>query len=291
MRAMNAENAGQRRPRITRRGLVRNGIHLMLGTLLSEQWATAVEPRWFEVESVEMPLPRLNKAFDGYRMAQLSDIHLGDGLNQARLDYIVEKTNALHADAIVLTGDFVSSRAELQEAKLAHSLKRLSARDGVFAVLGNHDHWGGAKYVRRALRDAGVRELRNDVHILRRGGAQTFLVGADCPGEGKADIAHVVTQLPAQSTAILLAHEPDFADEFSLLGRFDLQLSGHSHAGQVCLPLLGPILLPRYGKKYSRGLYKVNDMLLYTNRGVGSSGIPVRFNCRPEISLFTLRTV
>lgn len=277
--------------KITRRKLVRGGIYTLASLLISEKWATAVEPRWFEVERVEMPLPRLEKSFDGYRIAQLSDIHLGDGMNQARLDHVVQETNALGANLIVMTGDFVSSRAELQEKKLAKSLSKLRAPDGVLAVLGNHDHWANAHIVRRALREAGVRELRNDVHVLRRGGAHTYIIGADDPGEGKADIARPVTRLPARGAAILLAHEPDFADEFSLLGRFDLQLSGHSHAGQVCLPFLGPILLPHNGKKYPRGQYQVGDMILYTNRGVGSSGIPVRFNCRPEISLFTLRTI
>lgn len=276
--------------KLTRRGLIRAGIFTLGGAFFSQKWAFGVEPRWFEVEHLEMPLPRLEKSFDGYQIAQLTDMHLGDGLSQARLDHVIRKTNDLGADCIVLTGDFVSSDAELQEKKLAHSLSKLKAKDGVFAVLGNHDHWANARIVRRALRDAGVRELRNDVHVLRRGKAQTFLVGADCPGEGKADIARVVTSLPQRGSAILLAHEPDFADGFSLLGRFDLQLSGHSHAGQVCLPFLGPIILPRYGRKYPRGQYKVEDMILYTNRGVGSSGIPVRFNCRPEIALFTLRS-
>ncbi len=277
--------------KITRRKLLRGGICTLASLFVGEKWATAVEPRWFEIERVEMPLPRLETLFDGYRIAQLSDIHLGDGLSQARLDHIVQKTNALGADLIVMTGDFVSSHAQFQEKKLAQSLAKLHAPDGVLAVLGNHDHWANAGIVRRALRDAGVRELRNDVHVLRRGTAHTYIVGADDPGLGKADIARPVASLPARGAAILLAHEPDFADEFSLLGRFDLQLSGHSHAGQVCLPFFGPILLPGNGRKYPRGQYQVNDMILYTNRGVGSSGIPVRFNCRPEISLFTLRAV
>lgn len=277
--------------KMTRRHLLRSGLYLLAGTVMSERWAFGVEPSWVETERVEMPLPRLEKAFDGYRIAQLSDIHLGAGMDQTGLEHIIKKTNALGADAIVLTGDFTSGDAHRQERKLVQSLAKLQAPDGVFAVLGNHDHWGDVGSIRRALRQAGVRELCNDVHVLRRGTARTFIVGADDPGEGKADIAHVVAALPERGGAILLAHEPDFADEFSLLGRFDLQLSGHSHAGQVCLPFLGPIHLPPYGRKYPRGQYQVGDMILYTNRGVGSTGIHVRFNCRPEISLFTLRTV
>lgn len=262
-----------------------------IGTLIAgEKWATAVEPHWDEIERLEMPLPHLDKAFDGYRIAQLSDIHLGDGMNRARLEGVVAKTNALGADLIVITGDFVSGDGPRWAKDLTGALRDLHAPDGVLAVLGNHDIWADARVIRRALRDAGIRELPNEVHILRRGHAKTFIVGADDPWCGKARVAPIAKALPKEGAAILLAHEPDFADVFCRLGRFDLQLSGHSHGGQVCAPFLGPIHLPRYGQKYPRGQYQVGDMILYANRGVGASGIPVRFNCRPEISLFTLRT-
>ncbi len=274
---------------ITRRRLLRGGICTLGALVASEKWATAVEPNWDEIERLEMPLARLEKAFDGYRIAQLSDMHLGDGMSRTRLDGIVEKTNNLGADLIVLTGDYVSGDGLRWQKDLTGALSKLHARDGVVAVLGNHDIWADAKVIRRALRDAGIRELNNDVHILRRGCAQTFIVGVDDPWYGKPSVKPILARLPKQGAAILLAHEPDFADEFAQFGRFDLQLSGHSHGGQVCLPTGAPIRLPAYGQKYPRGRYQVGEMILYTNRGVGSSGIPVRFNCRPEISLFTLR--
>ena len=282
------ETVGKGR-KITRRGLVRGGIFLSLGALAGVKWATAVEPGWLEVEQEEMPLPRLQKPFDGYRLAQLSDIHLGDGMEQEQLDYFVASTNALGADAIAITGDFVSSNAALQESKLALSLGKLRAPDGVFAVLGNHDHWSDATSVRRALRAAKIIELPNSAHTLRRDNALLTLAGVDDAMCGKHNIQRAARQIPRTGAAILLAHEPDFADEFSKLGRFDLQLSGHSHAGQICMPISGPFVLPQYGKKYPRGQYQVGSMQLYTNRGLGSSGIHVRLNCRPEISLFTLR--
>jgi uncharacterized protein len=275
--------------KITRRGLVRGGIFLSLGAFAGERWATAFEPGFVEVEQVELSLPRLEKPFDGFRLAQLSDIHLGGGLEQERLDYFVESTNALGADAIVITGDFISSNAWLQEEKLASSLGKLHAPDGVFAVLGNHDHWSDADSVRRALRAANVIELPNAAHTLRRGNAVLTIAGVDDAMCGLHDIQRAARQIPKTGAAILLAHEPDFADEFSRLGRFDLQLSGHSHAGQICMPISGPIVLPQHAKKYPRGHYDVGGMQLYTNRGLGSSGIHVRLNCRPEISLFTLR--
>jgi uncharacterized protein len=279
----------QSSPKLTRRQLVRGGIAALSAMLLSERWASAVEPQWFEIAPVELALPRLQKPFDGYSVAQLSDIHLGDGMTRERLQKIVEKTNSLNADLVVITGDFVSGDGEVWAKDLTQTLSQLKARDGVAAVLGNHDIWSGASTIRRALRDAGIRELNNDVLTLRRRGAQTFIVGLDDPCYGEPNLAPLVAALPRDGAAILLAHEPDFADEFSLTGRFDLQLSGHSHGGQVCAPFIGPLILPSYGRKYPRGLYRVGEMLLYTNRGVGSTGLPYRFNCRPEITHFTLR--
>ena len=98
----------------------------------------------------------------------------------------------------------------------------------------------------------------------------------------------VLAQLPADGAAMLLCHEPDFADISAATGRFDLQISGHTHGGQIVLPFIGPIHTPRYGHKYSLGMYQVGDMIQYTNRGVGMARLPVRFNCRPEITVFTL---
>ncbi len=98
----------------------------------------------------------------------------------------------------------------------------------------------------------------------------------------------VLEALPEEGAAILLAHEPDFADESAATGRFDLQLSGHSHGGQVAIPFLGPLRLPLMGRKYPLGLYKVGRMTLYTNRGIGTVGLPVRFFARPEITVLTL---
>jgi len=98
----------------------------------------------------------------------------------------------------------------------------------------------------------------------------------------------VLASLPADGAAILLAHEPDFADTSAAAGRFDLQISGHTHGGQINLPLIGPPILPEMGQKYPSGLYNIGDMLLYTNRGVGVTTVNARFNCRPEITVFTL---
>jgi predicted MPP superfamily phosphohydrolase len=173
---------------------------------------------------------------------------------------------------------------------LEKAFARLQAKDGVFAVLGNHDHWVGAERVRGLLDRCHVRELRNDVVTLRRGGAVLHLAGVDDVMVHQDDLAQVLARLPAEGPALLLAHEPDFADRAARAGRFGLQLSGHSHGGQVVLPGLGSLVRGPYCWKYPVGRYRVKDMTLYTNRGLGSNMWWVRINCPPEIARITLRT-
>jgi predicted MPP superfamily phosphohydrolase len=158
-------------------------------------------------------------------------------------------------------------------------------------VLGNHDYWSDATGVRAILDAGGVRELRNDALTLRRGDAQLHITGVDDVWENKQRLDHVLDKLPAEGAAVLLAHEPDFADESAASGRFDLQLSGHSHGGQCVAPGGFMPLLPELGRRYPSGLYRVGSMWQYTNRGLGMVWAPqVRFNCRPEITIITLET-
>jgi predicted MPP superfamily phosphohydrolase len=131
-------------------------------------------------------------------------------------------------------------------------------------------------------------ELRNAVKTLRRGDAMLHLCGVDSVLEGVDRLDRVLEALPEGGAAVLLAHEPDFADTSAGTNRFDLQLSGHSHGGQVSLPLLRSAVLPRLSHRYPRGLYRVGGMFLYTNRGLGTHP-RFRFGCRPEITVFTLR--
>jgi predicted MPP superfamily phosphohydrolase len=191
---------------------------------------------------------------------------------------------------VAITGDFVTRRPEASATDLAQALAGLRARDGVVAVLGNHDYWGNPGIVREALRAAGVRELPNTVYTLERAGATLHIAGVDDVLARRARLDDVLAQLPREGAAILLAHEPDFADRAAATGRFDLQLSGHTHGGQVALPLLGPPLLPPLGRRYPSGRYQVGGMVQYTNRGIGMVRPFVRFNCRPELTIHTLTT-
>ncbi len=251
-------------------------------------YSAYIEPGWFDTEHVHLRLPRLSPAFAGYRIAQISDIHLdGAFMTRERLIDIAHRVNELQPDLVALTGDFVTYRPADFAGDLIAGLSRLQAPDGAFAVLGNHDHWTKARTVRDILARSGVRNLDNEVVTLRRGSEVLHICGVDDYWERESRLDRVLDDLPEDGPAILLAHEPDFADISAATGRFDLQLSGHSHGGQVDPLISDRRILPPYAKKYPIGLYHVGGMIQYTNRGVGMTHPRLRFNCRPEITLFT----
>jgi predicted MPP superfamily phosphohydrolase len=156
--------------------------------------------------------------------------------------------------------------------------------------LGNHDYWADANAIAFALKQANISLLQNDIYTIEHGNSKLNIAGVDDVWVGKSRLDVVLEKLPPQGATILLAHEPDFADTSAATKRFDLQLSGHSHAGQMRLPFFRPLILPPLGEKYYRGLYQLGEMKLYTNRGIGMTGLHLRFNSRPEITVFTLNT-
>ena len=286
---------------LRRRSLLKGLLGLPILGLGSAFYISKVEPAWLQVTQTPLALPRLSPAFDGYRVVQLSDIHVDDvWMNQARLRHIVEVTNQLTPDLIVITGDFITSGPWPQLSTILAELRNLRAADGVLAIMGNHDHWSDAAWVRQEIAAQGIREITQAWHTLSRGGQSLHIAGFEdlwqVPQVKLPLISHAprLTQLtsamPSESAAILLVHEPDFADVSAANGRFDLQLSGHSHGGQCRIPFGGSPVLPTFGRKYYSGHYRVGDMQIYTHRGLGMVSPELRFNCRPEIAVFTLRS-
>lgn len=254
-------------------------------------YATRVEPGWIETVPVELTLPRLSPAFDGFRLAQISDIHLSQAMNGEQLAEACRMVLAFQPDLVAISGDLIEERRNLRKAlsDLLDGLRELTEQAQVVFVLGNHDYWTGEVSIREAMKKLRITELRNDVLTLEREGQSLHAAGVDDAWVGKARLRTVLDKLPEDGAAILLAHEPDYADISARSGRFDLQISGHTHGGQVVLPLVGPPILPHYGRRYPAGLYHVGTMMQYTNRGLGTTSPHVRLNCRPEITLFTLR--
>jgi predicted MPP superfamily phosphohydrolase len=266
---------------------------LMAATLLASGglwlYARYVEPRWVEITRLTIALPGLPEQFDGYRIVHISDIQAGKWLHASRLEEAVRLVNREEPDLIAITGDFVTYTYPEAPERIVPTLRHLRARDGVAAVLGNHDYWGlGPDLIRHIIAEAGMIDLNNDAHSIERDGAALRLAGLDSARESMARLDETLRKLPKEGTAILLAHEPDVADLAASTGRFSLQLSGHSHGGQVVAPFIGPPLLPPMGRKYYAGLKNAQGMKVYTNRGLGVVGLPVRFLCRPEITVITL---
>jgi predicted MPP superfamily phosphohydrolase len=251
-------------------------------------WATRIEPNALEVTSTTIRLPHLDARFDGLTIAHISDLHFGGWMTRERMWPVVEQVNALELDVIAITGDFVSVIRNNTPADIVETLGALNAREAKVAVLGNHDHWTNARVVAQAVRDAGITMLLNEHMTVRRGDAALYLAGVDDIWERRQDLDAALDGIPTGVPVVLLAHEPDYADEVAANGRVGLQLSGHSHGGQVRLPLVGALELPALGQKYDMGLYDIGGMALYVTRGVGMVAPHVRFNCRPEVSRITL---
>lgn len=277
--------------KLSRRGFLKALGHVSLGYLVAGigayKYGTLLEPEWLAIEHVTIPIPRLKPLFEGFRIVQMSDFHLHPYTQIDQIANAVDEANRLKPDLVVLTGDFVLENAD-SIYELAPVLSRLNAKYGVFSVLGNHDLWTNASVVRSGLEEIGLPVMKNSGISLSIGQDMINLAGLDAAWDGQPDLNLALRDLPQGIPTILLMHEPDTADIFSQNKRVSLQLSGHTHGGQVRIPILGPPILPEYGKKYDSGLYRVNEMWLYTNRGIGVIGPPVRLNCRPEITEITL---
>lgn len=261
----------------------------LLGGLFAG-YAFQVEPRWPEVVRLELSLPNMPRQFDGLTLAQISDLHAGDPFPRAQVRRAVDLVNALGADLIAITGDMF--QASPQDARMcAEALSLLRAPLGVYAVLGNHERRIAPEWGEKPFHRPELHLLCNRAHPLRVDGASLWLVGVDDVLMRLGDLALALRSVPPEACKILLVHEPDFADRVRAhsSGLIDLQLSGHTHGGQVRLPGVGPLLLPVLGRRYPMGLYRLDGMWLYTNRGLGVAPPAVRLFCRPEITLFTLR--
>ena len=257
----------------------------------SERYAATLQPGSLVVHNQSFKLPGLPAALHGLRIAQFSDLHLGCFVRGVDGAQVAAQVNALQADMIVFTGDLVDFTSHPRNGTcpdIDATLNPLHAKLGVFAVLGNHDYFAGPDAVTEALARSGVRLLRNCGTALQVGNSHLWLAGVDCAQLGFADLQAALAAAPANAPVVLLAHEPDYADEAAADGRIALQLSGHSHGGQLRIAGLGPVKHTRMGRKYVLGQHRVGGMWLYVNPGVGAAMLPLRRNCPPEITLITL---
>ena len=239
------------------------------------------------VERVQIPISDLPDALDGFRIVQISDIHYYPFTTIELVNRAVEMTNQLSPDLIVLTGDFIWHEVEAI-FELMPALAQLNAKHGVYAGLGNHDIWRDVNVITRAFEKERFPLLVNQGLPISVGKDTLYLASLDDGWSGKPDLTSAMTNWSDDATTVLLMHEPDLAPRYAVDKRIHLQLSGHSHGGQVRLPFYGALVLPYLSWKYPMGLYNLDGMWLYTNRGLGTTNIPLRVNCTPEITELTL---
>lgn len=257
--------------------------------------STLIEPNRPRLIRKEIALRRWPARLDGFTIALLSDFHYDPVFSVHPLRSAVETVSGLHPDLVALTGDFVSlslfgpkRKGAAHAETCAALLRKLRAPHGVWSVLGNHDAFSDPDRVTNALQGAGILTLSNQSVAIEKESARFWLAGVDDVLGGTADLPSTLQPVPSDEAVVLMAHEPDYAD---LVAAYpvDLQLSGHSHGGQLRIPFMRPLYLPPLAKKYVWGLFKIRALTLYTNAGIGTVELPVRWNCPPEITLMTLR--
>ncbi len=280
----------------TRRAFLKGGLTLgCVAGLGVAAYSRDVEPHELSIERRDIFLSRMAPELDGFTIALLCDLHYGayvDGL----LKSTVRVINRARPDIVLLGGDFVTWHHDHVEhlTRDAYTcgqiLSEIRATHGMFAVLGNHDYSFHPEIVAASLKYYGIPLLQNSAVAIEKNDRRLWLGGVDDVLSGEPSLPDTFKGVPRREPKILLAHEPDYADTVSKENNVDLQLSGHSHGGQVRLPFVGAPILPSLAWKYPMGFYRVGDMQLYTNRGIGMSGPLIRFDCPPELTFITLHS-
>lgn len=280
-----------------RRGMSRRAFLAAAGAAAAglATYSTEIERHELDITHVSIALRGLADPFRGMRIVQISDIHYDQFTEPFFVRQTVAKVNALNPDIVVLTGDYVS------DAPLPHSYGRKQAGPCAeilgriecplrYSVLGNHDTNIGSSLVTEALGSHGIPVLANSFLPVERDGKRLWIGGVEDPGTQRPDLSKAIPRSAGADgePVILMAHAPDYAD--SVVGRgVALMLAGHTHGGQVRIPFIPPIRLPKMGRKYIQGYFRFADgMQLYVNRGIGTAGMPIRFRCPPEITVLTL---
>lgn len=247
-----------------------------------------MEARWLGVNELTLTIPNLPAPFKGKRLAFLADFHHGPYLPLAYVRHAVEITNELKPDLIALGGDYPYKGVQYI-APCVRELARLRAPLGVYAVLGNHDHYaGGQPYASAALRECGIPELTNRGVWIEAEGARIWLCGVGDFWQDTQNLPATLDGTTTRDAVILLSHNPDYVEEISD-PRVGLVLCGHTHGGQVNLPIFGPPVVPSiYGQKYAQGLVQGPVTQAFITRGIGTITPPVRLFCQPEVVLATL---
>ncbi|HEY0080524.1 MAG TPA: metallophosphoesterase [Pyrinomonadaceae bacterium] len=277
------------KPGLNRRQFLRGLAAAGLGSVAAVSgYASLFEPYSYELTETDIYIRDLPAAFENFRIAHVTDVHHSRIVSLAEVRRVVELTRAAKPDLIALTGDYSTSRRRYIEP-CAEALSALEAPEGVWAVLGNHDHYNDAHLTARALKRARINLIDNANTRIRRGGDTLQLAGIGDWSWADSDWERTLRGIDRQRPSVLLSHEPIVLDMPETRG-LSLVLSGHTHGGQIYLPLIGSPLA-RYWRdlRYLRGLYRRDETQLYVSRGTGMIGLPIRLGAPPEIAILKLK--
>lgn len=281
---------------MNRRTFLKQTIGVFLGLIGigggTYYYAREMEPSMLHIQKELITSPRIPESYNGLKIVQFSDTHIGFHYSLEQMNKLINKINSQNPDIIVFTGDLVDDPNSYKwNKKLIKQLKSLKAELGKFWIYGNHDHGGyGTDILKQTMDQAGFQLLKNEHATIKIGNDRMIIAGVDDVILGQPDIEQALEQVNPDLFTILLAHEPDYADT-AIHYPIDVQLSGHSHGGQVRFPFVGHLYTPAYAEKYVSGKYPLQngELTLFVNQGIGTTRLPYRFLCRPEIHLFTLQ--
>ncbi len=268
----------------------RRFLGLGLGSVvaLAAGYTVGVERYLFQVNRYEIPLSRLPRAFDGFTIAQIADLHYGFLMPMTVVRHVLSLVGGIGADMVVGTGDYVHERSSTRQIDTVWpELARLQAPFGVWSVLGNHDHWADTTRSLEWLAETGQGVRHRSVPI-EKGGTRIWIGGSGDFYEDALGIDEAFRETAPEECKVLLSHNPDAVDT-PRTTEIDLVISGHTHGGQVVVPFLGAPVLPVRNKRYSSGLVKTPRTRVFISRGIGWALLPVRLNCPPEIAVLQLR--
>ncbi|WP_245809032.1 metallophosphoesterase [Shouchella patagoniensis] len=258
-------------------------------------YARFIEPKRLDITSHHISSESIGEELDGFKIIQFSDTHIGEDYSIEQLDELVQRINEVEPDLIVFTGDLIEDSSDFdKEDKVAESLSRLQAPYGTYAISGNREVGGaGISPYEGILAKAGINFLRNESITIDVNGESLVIVGLDDYMLGEPQPESAFAGVAAEDFTVTLVHEPDVVEDLKSYP-FDLQLSGHSHGGQVRLPIIGDLYTPPLAEKYPVGRYEIEGgikpITLYVNRGIGMARVPYRFLSIPEVSVFTLES-
>ncbi|HLR80154.1 MAG TPA: metallophosphoesterase [Bacillota bacterium] len=255
-------------------------------------YAREIEPWLLDIKQEQLSSDKIPEAFNDFKIVQFSDTHIGYHYTIEQFSELVDTINAQNPDLILFTGDLVDEPHTYKwDQDIIEILQHLQAKHGKYWIYGNHDHGGyGTDIVKNVMDQAEFTLLQNKHTTIEIDNQHIVLAGIDDVMLGKPNLEETLTNANPNLYTLLLAHEPDYADN-TVHFPVDIQLSGHSHGGQVRLPFIGHLYTPLYAHKYVQGKHTFQDgkLILFVNRGIGTTRLPYRFLCKPEIHSFTLK--